>query len=158
MGWARDITSSHIPTGDLHVHNNVTLLAYYKCTVGNESYQRKYNHKKTTQFLKTNSFFFVEKNGPTCFFVLASTKAYPTGGERKKIYKKCDETCIVIGLSRQTGQWLRCEHFGQLFILQAAFEEFVLGQLTVIVFVHLGKYIFSPVFCRVSRAIRRTCT
>lgn len=87
------------------------------------------------------------------YCIFGIDKGVPYGAREKRYIKNLAK---YIRLSRQPRQWLWCEHLGKLFVLQTAFEEFVLGQLSVVVLVHFGEYVFGPVFCRVGRTVGRT--
>lgn len=47
------------------------------------------------------------------------------------------------------------EHLRQLLVLQAALEELILGELAVVVLVHLGEDVLGPLFGRVGRSVGR---
>lgn len=44
---------------------------------------------------------------------------------------------------------LRCEHLGELLILEAALEKLVLCELAVVILVHLGEYVLGTLLGRV---------
>lgn len=142
-------------------HLATCALKYIICTAENYPIRENITIRKQFDFFYffffDSKLFFIRKNGLTCFvlFYFWHQQRRTLRGERKRYTKNLAK---YIGLSRLPGQWLWRKHFGQLFVLQTALEEFVLGQLSIIVLVHFSEYVFGAILSGVGRTIGRTRT